>query len=107
MYTRNVCLVFKEIVKESLLGFVTEIKRDVLYHVNIIFHPFYHNWVPESYVVEVDKERSRVSYNCKGFEVEGLLCPHAIKIMHHVGMLRLPTHYILKRWTQSANKNVK
>lgn len=58
-------------------------------------------------MVEVEKESETVSCNCRGFEFEGLICPHAIKVMHHIGMLDLPSKYILKRWTKDANESVK
>jgi hypothetical protein len=45
------------------MGFVTEIKRDASYKVDITFHYFIRNWVIESYMVEVNKENSKVSYN--------------------------------------------
>jgi hypothetical protein len=31
------------------------------------------------------------------------LCSHAIKVMHHVNMVHLPTTYIMKRWCKDAN----
>uniref|UniRef100_J3KXX0 SWIM-type domain-containing protein n=1 Tax=Oryza brachyantha TaxID=4533 RepID=J3KXX0_ORYBR len=107
VYTRNVFSVFKDIVRESFLGFVTEIIKDKLYHVRISFNPQFRNFKPESYEIEVDIETSRVSCTCKGFEVEGLICPHSIKVMHHIGMAHLPAHYILTRWTKGANANSK
>jgi SWIM zinc finger len=58
-------------------------------------------------MVNIDKEKGIVSCNCKGWEFEGLLCSHAIKVVHHVGMTNLSSHYILKRWTRDANASVK
>jgi SWIM zinc finger len=107
VYTRNVFSVFKEIIKESSLGFATEITRDALYQVKITYHPFFHNFKPESYMIDVDIENNKVTCSCKGFEMEGLLCSHSIKVMHHIGMAHLPIYYILKRWTKGANANSK
>ncbi|KAJ3704412.1 hypothetical protein LUZ61_008117 [Rhynchospora tenuis] len=103
VYTRSVFAVFRELVLESTIGSVREIERDVKYEVIIKFHPFIKNWVPETYAVEVDIPTERFICNCKGFECEGLLCSHAIKVMQHVGFLHLPDHYVLKRWTKDAN----
>ncbi|KAJ4817786.1 Protein FAR1-RELATED SEQUENCE 5 [Rhynchospora pubera] len=103
VYTRSVFAVFRELVLESTIGSVREIEKDSKYEVVIRFHPFMKNWIPETYVIEVDIPSQRFSCNCKGFEYEGLLCSHAIKVMQHVGFLHLPDHYVLKRWTKDAN----
>lgn len=58
-------------------------------------------------MIEVDKVNERFSCNCKGFEFEGFLCQHAIKVLHHVGFEHLPKQYILKRWCKDANANAK
>jgi hypothetical protein len=107
VYTRTIFSVFKEKLKENQLGFIVEIERDIMYKICIDFHPIICNWVPKSYMVEVDKGKEFVLCNCKGFSCEGLLCSHAIKVMLHVHMFHLPSHYILKRWTRDANASVK
>jgi hypothetical protein len=71
VYTRNVFKLFKVIIKESSLGFVKEIERDVKYRVDIDSHPLIPNWIPESYIIEVDKENNSVSCTCKGTSFEG------------------------------------
>ncbi|KAJ4790089.1 Protein FAR1-RELATED SEQUENCE 5 [Rhynchospora pubera] len=103
VYTRSVFAIFRDLVLESTIGSVREIERDAKYEVIIKFHPFIKNWIPETYAVEVDIPTERFFCNCKGFECEGLLCSHAIKVMQHVGFLNLPDHYVLKRWTKDAN----
>jgi hypothetical protein len=74
IYTRNCFSVFKEILRESTLGVVIEIEREVLYEVNIKTHPVIKNWIHESYMVKIDKENKRFSCNCKGYEFEDFLC---------------------------------
>jgi hypothetical protein len=66
LYTRTVFSLFKEKIKDSLLEFVHEIERDSLYQVIITSHPSYENWRPESFMVNIDKEKGIVSCNCKG-----------------------------------------
>ncbi|KAJ1688549.1 hypothetical protein LUZ63_019939 [Rhynchospora breviuscula] len=107
VYTRKVFSVFKELLKDSCLGIVKEIERDKLYEVEIKNNPDFKHWVPVSYLVKVDKEAELYSCNCKGFEFDGLLCPHAMKVMWIHGIQHLPSHYILKRWCRDANANVK
>jgi hypothetical protein len=86
---------------------VTKIERDASYRVDIDYHPYIPNWRPESYIVMVDKINERVSCNYKGFEYEGLLCAHIIKVMQYICMSCLPFKYILKRWTRDANASTK
>ncbi|KAJ1685197.1 hypothetical protein LUZ63_016587 [Rhynchospora breviuscula] len=107
VYTRKVFSVFKELLKDNCLGIVKEIKRDKLYEVEIKDNPDFKHWVPVSYLVKVDKEAELYSCNCKGFEFEGLLCPHAMKVMWIHGIQHLPSHYILKRWCRDSNANIK
>ncbi|XP_078177445.1 protein FAR1-RELATED SEQUENCE 5-like, partial [Carex rostrata] len=107
VYTRQVFTLFKEMVQDSTLGDYLEVERGVSYKVNIFEHPEIYNYVPESYTLEVDKERCKVSCDCKGYITSGILCPHAIKIMQVVGITHLPDHYILKRWTKGANASAK
>jgi hypothetical protein len=107
IYTRNIFSVFKEIIKESSLGFVSEITRDALYQVKITYHPLFKNLKPDSYMIDVDKEKCTITCSCKGFEVEDLFYSHCIKVMQHIGIAHLSTHYILKRWTKSVNTNFK
>jgi SWIM zinc finger len=99
--------VFKEILKESALGVVIELEKDKKYEVSIKTNPFVHNWIPESYVVDVNRANEIFLCNCKGFEFEGFLCQHGIKVLHHVGLEHLPKRYILHRWCKEANSNVK
>jgi MULE transposase domain/SWIM zinc finger len=107
IYTRVNFSIFKDILNESTLGIVVEIERDTLYEVRIKSNPFVTNRVPRSYMVEVDICNERFSCNCKGFQFEGFLCQHAIKVLHYVGFEYLPKHYILKRWCKDANVNAK
>jgi MULE transposase domain/SWIM zinc finger len=107
VYTRKCFSVFKEILRESTLGIVIEIEKNTLYEVSIKTHPLIKNWIPESYMIDVDKDNKRYSYSCKGFEFEGFLCQHALKVMQHLGCEHLLKHYILKRWCKDANVGAK
>lgn len=102
-YTTKVLKEFKLHLKNSQLGEITEIQNDTLYEVRISYHPMIDNMIPETYTVNVNKFEELISCSCKGYEFEGLLCSHAIKVMHHVNMVHLPTTYIMKRWCKDAN----
>ncbi|KAJ1688498.1 hypothetical protein LUZ63_019888 [Rhynchospora breviuscula] len=106
-YTCKVMSVFKDILKKTQLGFVKEIEKPSLYEVTIKYNPMVAKMVPETYMVNINILEELVSCSCRGYEFEGLLCSHAIKVMHHVGIDRLPNRYIMKRWCKDANASVK
>ncbi|KAM1054748.1 hypothetical protein ACFX13_002111 [Malus domestica] len=65
------------------------------------------------YTVELDdksKKRkvkregiSTVSCNCRLFEMKGILCSHAIKVLREAMLIKeIPEQYILNRWTKEA-----
>ncbi|KAJ4757333.1 FAR1-related sequence 1 [Rhynchospora pubera] len=107
VYTRNVFSVFKQLLQDRCLGILIEKERDTLYEVRIDSNPDFKHWKPVSYIVNVNKEAELFSCNCKGFEFQGLLCPHALKVMWLHGIQHLPSHYVLKRWCKDANAGVK
>ncbi|KAL2897607.1 Protein FAR-RED ELONGATED HYPOCOTYL 3 [Bienertia sinuspersici] len=47
-----------------------------------------------------------ITCTCKCFEETGLLCYHAIRILHGNLVKRIPEKYILSRWTKFAKKEV-
>ncbi|KAJ4810197.1 FAR1-related sequence 5 [Rhynchospora pubera] len=103
VYTSKVMSIFKGILKKTQLGEVNEVEKDALYEVAINDHPIIQNWIPETYIIKINKSEELVSCSCKRYEFEGLLCSHAIKVMHHVRMFHLPNRYIMKRWCKDAN----
>ncbi|KAJ1691397.1 hypothetical protein LUZ63_015552 [Rhynchospora breviuscula] len=107
VYTAKIMSIFKENLKLSQLGEVNEVEKDMLYEVTIKEHPTIEKWREVTYMVKVDKSEEFVSCSCKGYEFDGLLCSHAIKIMHHVNLFHLPKRYIMKRWCKDANASVK
>jgi hypothetical protein len=91
VYTRAIFLVFKRIIKDSLLDIVTEVNKDAKYRVDIAYHLHISNFEPMFYMVEVDKASETISCNYKGFEFKSLICSHTIKIMHHIDIINLPS----------------
>ncbi|KAJ4805575.1 hypothetical protein LUZ62_018141 [Rhynchospora pubera] len=53
-----------------------------------------------------DANNIAANVNNDGAQVQGLLCPHAMKVMWILGIQHLPSHYILKRWCKNANAGV-
>lgn len=53
-------------------------------------------------LVEYDPSNVMVTCSCKKFEMMGILCMHALKVLNYNNILHLPSCYILKRWTKYA-----
>jgi SWIM zinc finger len=101
VYTRSVFSLFKKKMKRAIGYRVLEVEKDKYYEVRLAISDIKYEWYNPVRMVVIDCE-------CKGFEYQGLLCPHALEVMRHVQMEPfLPTHYILKRWTRDANANIK
>ncbi|XP_057550543.1 protein FAR1-RELATED SEQUENCE 1-like [Amaranthus tricolor] len=54
--------------------------------------------------VVYDAQTFYVDCSCKLFKRVGLLCKHALWVLHAKGVKKLPKPYILKRWTKDASK---
>jgi zinc finger SWIM domain-containing protein 3 len=54
-------------------------------------------------LIKYEASTTTVQCNCMKFTFVGILCVHALKVLDKKNVKRLPTHYILKRWTQDAN----
>ncbi|KAK0575370.1 hypothetical protein LWI29_038009 [Acer saccharum] len=52
--------------------------------------------------VEFNSSTNTVIRSCKKFEFSGILCSHALKVLPSKNVLKIPTQYILKRWTKYA-----
>ncbi|XP_055960536.1 protein FAR1-RELATED SEQUENCE 5-like [Mercurialis annua] len=44
--------------------------------------------------------------SCKKFETLGLLCSHALAILHFKNIFEIPKQFILKRWTKEAKTRI-
>ncbi|KAK2969629.1 hypothetical protein RJ640_002320 [Escallonia rubra] len=54
------------------------------------------------YVVTHDEENATLPCSCREFEMVGILCGHALKVLDVLGVKYIPETYILKRWTRGA-----
>ncbi|KAJ3674498.1 hypothetical protein LUZ60_005114 [Juncus effusus] len=107
VYTRNVFSSFKNRLRQSCEYNATAIEHYALYEVKRMESLVARNYFPNSYKVEIDIPNSKVSCECKGFEFQGMLCAHALRVMQVAGIMdHLPNNYVLKRWTKNANKGV-
>ncbi|KAL3509230.1 hypothetical protein ACH5RR_028631 [Cinchona calisaya] len=54
------------------------------------------------YIVRFDSANDEVSCSCKKYEFARMLCCHSMKALHVGNIIKIPDHYILKRWTIKA-----
>ncbi|OAY74418.1 Protein FAR1-RELATED SEQUENCE 5 [Ananas comosus] len=85
---------------------VVELEQYKLYQTTLLENIYTLKQGSCSYKVAIEVETEKICCNCKQFEFTGILCPHALRVMQHVGMNFIPTRYILKRWTKNAKKGM-
>ncbi|XP_030948879.1 protein FAR1-RELATED SEQUENCE 5-like [Quercus lobata] len=56
----------------------------------------------QEHLVKYEASTTNVQCSCMKFSFVGILCVHALKVLDKKNIQILPTHYILKRWTQDA-----
>lgn len=57
-----------------------------------------------TYKVDFDENNQDVTCNCKLFEFRGILCGHAITILIHKKIYKIPDKYILNRWRKDIKR---
>ena len=58
---------------------------------------------PQEHLVKYEASTMTIQCSCMKFSFLGILCSHALKVLLKNNVKRIPTHYVLKRWTQDAN----
>lgn len=56
----------------------------------------------KEYIVTLDISEMNARCSCQMFEYSGVLCRHILTVFTVTNVLTIPSHYILKRWTQNA-----
>ena len=56
----------------------------------------------EEYKVIGDPLKETVACSCRQFDIIGILCNHALKVLDLMNIKSLPPQYVLKRWTREA-----
>ena len=57
-------------------------------------------------IVQFNHLNTNISCSCKKFESLGILCCHALRVFSIANLTRIPSQYILKRWTKDAKKGM-
>ncbi|KAI8556312.1 hypothetical protein RHMOL_Rhmol05G0242900 [Rhododendron molle] len=58
------------------------------------------------HIVQFDLSNDEISCSCKLFEILGILCKHALRVLVMKNYKEIPEPYILKRWTRSAKSGI-
>lgn len=58
------------------------------------------------HIVHFDHFNSNISCSCKKFELLGILCCHTLQVFNLKILTKIPSQYILKRWTKEAKKGM-
>ncbi|PNT63880.1 hypothetical protein BRADI_4g21994v3, partial [Brachypodium distachyon] len=61
------------------------------------------SWSQHEYKVVCDEEKEEYSCECKQWEHTGLLCPHLIIVLINEQIQKLPSKYVLRRYTRNAH----
>jgi hypothetical protein len=57
-------------------------------------------------IVQFNHLNTNISCSCKKFKSLGILCCHALRVFSITNLTRIPSQYILKRWTKDAKKGM-
>ncbi|XP_020082392.1 protein FAR1-RELATED SEQUENCE 5-like [Ananas comosus] len=98
IYTKRNFFEFKEQLRLISGHSLLELEKNSLYKTTAIHNP------TMTYTISVNRLAEKVSCNCKMFEFTGLLCSHILKVLHYIGIYSIPSHYILKRWAENAQR---
>ncbi|XP_058223293.1 protein FAR-RED IMPAIRED RESPONSE 1-like [Rhododendron vialii] len=58
------------------------------------------------HIVQFDLSNDEISCSCKLFEILGILCKHALRVLVMKNYKEIPEPYILKRWSRSAKSGI-
>lgn len=98
VYTREIFNKFQDEIMGAHACFATKDKEDgsvVTFNVNDLEAKL-------NFVVSWNELKQEISCLCRLFEYKGFLCRHAIIVLQFSGATKIPSHYILKRWTREA-----
>ena len=104
IYTHSIYYKFEDELCESLNYRFELMRDDVNYHVYKIYRRNVNNFKVRE--IHYDKSLDYTTCTCKKFENSGILCRHMIAYLNKYHDLdKLPTKYIIKRWTKTAKSS--
>lgn len=103
IYTREIFLMFQQELIETLAYPATVINdtgSDVIYQVAKFGEDH------KVHYVQYNVFEKKASCSCQLFDFSGVLCRHILAVFRVKNVLRLLSHYVLKRWTRKAKSEV-
>ncbi|OAY68100.1 Protein FAR1-RELATED SEQUENCE 5 [Ananas comosus] len=91
IYTKVIFSDFKKHLRDATGFGVIELEQYKLYKTTLLENIYTLKQRSCSYKVAIEVETEKIFCNCKQFEFTGILCPHALRVMQHVGMNFIPT----------------
>ncbi|XP_062088519.1 protein FAR1-RELATED SEQUENCE 5-like [Humulus lupulus] len=58
------------------------------------------------HIVTYDSSNDTVTCGCKKFDFAGILCAHILKVYSYRNVTKIPSQYILKRWTMHSKTGI-
>ncbi|KAH9612499.1 hypothetical protein KSS87_000073, partial [Heliosperma pusillum] len=100
-YTPKIFFEFKEELKAAFFSCgVEDIQKDqehAIQYVSIIDRDR-----DKVYVVGLKMDESKIVCTCKKFERHGILCRHALCVLRERGFKKIPSEYLIIRWSKLA-----
>ncbi|XP_065852997.1 protein FAR1-RELATED SEQUENCE 9 [Euphorbia lathyris] len=99
LYTRKIFMKFQEELVETLANPATKINDSgtiTTYRVAKFGEE------RKAHTVNFNSFEIKASCSCQMFEYTGIICRHVLAVFRAKNVLRLPSQYVLKRWTRNA-----
>jgi hypothetical protein len=103
IYTRNIFGKFQDELAKINQFTKKKIKKDgppYVYQVTNCYD------ARDVYIVNIDFDTKIAKCECQLYEFLGILCRHILTIFQAKGVIQIPSHFILQRWTKDANKGI-
>ncbi|KAF1864300.1 hypothetical protein Lal_00029458 [Lupinus albus] len=103
IYTRNIFGKFQDELGKINQFTKVKIRRDGprnVYQVSSCYD------IQDTVIVDINLDSKVAKCDCQMYEFMGILCRHILVIFQAKGVVQIPDHFILKRWTKEANKGI-
>lgn len=102
IYTIEIFELFQEEMVESLSVVMKELSNDG----KMLIYGLTEEGRDVGHVLNFESENCTAACNCKMFESMGILCRHSLRVLNMRNVTKIPSQYILKRWTKKAKGGI-
>ncbi|XP_057435267.1 protein FAR1-RELATED SEQUENCE 5-like [Lotus japonicus] len=103
IYTRNIFAKFKGELEKINRFTRHKFRRDgpkYVYQVSNCYD------ARDTFTVDIDLDSQIAKCGCELYEFMGILCRHILVIFQAKGVVQIPSHFIMERWTKDANRGL-